>query len=205
MGFMNFGKKGTSKEIASLDIPPPPPIGGQKSQFPPKPQAEDIFKPFPPPENIFSQQPVFPAMQGQDKDFGVQAKDDSLALPNDIPLFQGQGEQKDTSFEDLFKPLPPPAVQQPEKKMAQPKILVAPIPRPAPSASSASPIFIEVTKYKRILNDLNGIKKSLKDTDEEINEIIGDINDEEKVFSALNAKLSDTEDKISKLEDSIFG
>jgi hypothetical protein len=224
MGFMKFGKKDKSNNMDELDIPPPPPIdsldnmgiqpGNKKDIFPskkmslpqmpnpPMPQAQQNFPPPPKPKENF-----FP--QKQDKfedmpptfdipDFRVSEKE---AIPEfsqldnpDIP--ESPQEKRTTSFDQLFKPLP--------DKTPQTRMSVMPKKESLPTYEGA-PLFIEVTKYKQILKDLNLIKRELKDTDEKISVIVGDINDEEKTFSSLNSTLNDIEKKLNSLEGSIFG
>ena len=73
-----------------------------------------------------------------------------------------------------------------------------------PSSVPGKQLFIEVGKYKVLLKDLNNLRKSLKESDEEVSELIGDINEEEKIFSDLHKNLSEVEKKLVELEQGLF-
>jgi hypothetical protein len=210
MGFMKFGKKEKINELDGLDIPPPPPLDAMSA--PQMPQA-----PFPtpkggmalPPQQGFRDMPMpgtFPPPkaafpQKQDMIFGNQdtSGQSMSSLPDDIPLFQkkvpdiNEPARPSESFENLFKP------SSIEQKSEAPDEA-----RQTQFKSLGQSIFIEVTSYKQILKDLSIVKKSLTDADAQINALVGDINDEEKMFSSLHSTLSDVEEKLGKLEGSIF-
>ena len=69
---------------------------------------------------------------------------------------------------------------------------------------SGKQVFIEVGRYKQLLKDLNNIKKSLKKSDDEVGELIGDISDEKNTFSNLHTSLSEIEKKLVELENGLF-
>ena len=66
-------------------------------------------------------------------------------------------------------------------------------------------IFIEVSKYRDIMAEISRVKKELKQSDKEVGDLIGDIEDEEKLFNALNSNLDDIEKRLAELDKTLFG
>ncbi len=210
MGF--FKKKDTNPKTSdSLDIPPPPPMdAGSSDQMPPPPPMQDI-----PPmggTDIPSPPSDFPPIGGGSADavppppgMELPPLDDAAGMPPpppgavplaadapELPPLDAPAQDKQDSFDDMLEPS------------------VAEESTPAPQAPSAAPIssggqvFVEVSSYKGILRDLNKVKKELKQSDDEVEEIAGDISNEEKTFAKLYGHLSDIEQKLSDLENSLF-
>jgi hypothetical protein len=207
MGFMNFGKNEKKNQMDDLDIPPPPPL--DNLGMPPPPPAmggqqvaksrmdEDLFPPLPPmnqgmggdiPKPDFGMPPA-PASEPT-LDFSME----SFQPQPTTPMFEKKEEPKkkeEKSYEEDYKPAP-------QREESRDMFAFHNI-------TADNSVFIEVTKYKKVVKDLNLLKKSLKDTDDKIDTIIGDISEEEKTFSSLHGILKDVEDKLHVLDDSIFG
>ena len=66
-------------------------------------------------------------------------------------------------------------------------------------------IFIEVSKYRDIMAEISRVKKELKQSDKEVGDLIGDIEDKEKLFNALNSNLDDIEKRLAELDKTLFG
>ena len=65
-------------------------------------------------------------------------------------------------------------------------------------------LFIEMNKYKGVIKQLNSIKKSLRQSDTELKSVVSDVDTEEKIFSNINAYLSEVEKSLVDLENSLF-
>lgn len=105
------------------------------------------------------------------------------------------GDTKLKPFNDIITDQPPP----PKMDHIRPSQGQVPIPR-----TTGKQVFIEVVKYKTLLKDLNNIQKALKQSGEDVNEIMGDIRDEEETFSNLHKNLSEVEKKLVELEEGLF-
>ena len=180
MGFMKFMGKDKNKELDdSLDIPPPPPIESAELEQSSPPKIPE------PKKDLFPSLPKEPL-----KETTPPVKHDFDIPPISVSS-KGFEEPKPKPFDELLKPI---------HKEEKPKPLFGEKTRPP----IAKPIFVEVTKYKQILKDLNNLKKSLKESNEEVTKIVGDISIEEKTFSTLHQNLSNVEKKLVQLEQSLF-
>ncbi|MCK5282316.1 MAG: hypothetical protein KAK00_02810 [Nanoarchaeota archaeon] len=220
MGFMNFMKKGTDTELDnSLDIPPPPPpIENSDSNQPffqadkAKAAFDEKMPPPPMPKAPHQDSPVsdqaqkhvfdIPPISSSDKlQIRPEQSPGQMGIPNDASsVFPGKKEQKPSmQFDEFLGSKSIPEEKQQKHlfgyKTKETKTLHA-IPE--------KQIFIEVTKYRRILKELNNMKKSLKQNDDEVSVLVGDLADEERTFSKLHSNLSEIEKKLVELESSIF-
>jgi hypothetical protein len=200
-----FKKKNKTDDLDGLDIPPPPPIESDSSKDTPKKEPATLDS-----LDVKSGMPEMPPLQADDsKDNTLSSGDDMKGidippisahsqmppLPKE-PVFpkQDKGLSEPKPFEDLFKP-PQEAHKEAPKEL--------PLRKPTHITEDKT-IFIEVTKYKQVLKDLNSLKKSLKESNTKVSDIVGDINDEEKIFSELHTNLSDIDQKLGQLENSLF-
>jgi len=214
MGFMKFGKK---KEEDKLDIPPPPPQDDMPPPLPglaPLPPMPDLPSPDP-----LQDQPNTPEMAPPMNDIPPPPPLDNLptmdttpipmpehhTLPEPKPEIQHTQIPDNNIFEETFNNMPTKGeLSETLPHQSPPRPLEEPTPKITPHLETNKRIFIEVTKYKRILKDLNNIKKELREADEEVTTLIKDINDEEDLFGTLHANLSDVEKKLIELEGSLF-
>lgn len=181
-------------EPPQKEAPFPGPGIGDKT-FPEKPQS-DILLPEQPKADILPPEQhkadILPPEQPVEHDFDIPSitKPD---VPTEKPISHEMPPKEDIHQEQAFHEL-----VQPKPQHTIHKEVLSP-------AGTLKPSFIEVERYRQILKDLNNIKKSCKDVDSEINEIIGDINDEEKTFTTLHSTLASVEEKLAQLEGDFFG
>jgi hypothetical protein len=210
MGFLTFGKK-DKNSLDDLDIPPPPPLENFDSSMDKKLnfQNQEAMPPMMPPlqpqqmqRNVQPpQQNIFPppSQAKMDEpsfdipDFKLDAK-----MPDDFSDFGKKeeiGKADKPSYEQLFKPLPTKMEIPKKQKVAE----LFP-----GNYSDSKQVFIEVGKYKNLLKDFAAVKKSLKQCDDELGNVVGVIDEEEKTFSKLHDTLLQVEEKLTQLEKGIF-
>jgi hypothetical protein len=186
-------------------VPPAPPRSKGNSQYmpPAENQSPDLGMPLS--NNSFDNNQLPPE----------QHDDTGIDIPP-IANLETDSKPARKSFGELFKspktepePVPEPESEPEPEPEPEPQDEPAPEPEPEPEepltrGTDGKRTFIEVNRYRQILKDLKNIRKSLKDSDGEISKIIGDINDEERIFSVLHATLTDVEQKLSRLENDFF-
>ncbi|MDO8480743.1 MAG: hypothetical protein Q7S65_02885 [Nanoarchaeota archaeon] len=205
MGFFGFGKKKQQEEM--LDIPPPPPMEGMPAQ---RQDSHDMpdFGSFPP---MGQDTHDFPEMH----DLPPLHDDFPPTMHDDFPPMNTQPDQRQPdlsrkSFAELFAPKQEswaPSMSQMSSSPPPMPSMPPPMPPQAPSMqrmASSRPLFVEIGKYREVIKELNTIKKSLRETDAEIKELVTDIEDEERTFTKLNKGLQDVEAKLSDLETCLF-
>ena len=205
MGLFGFGKK-KQQQDEMLDIPPPPPLEGM-SPLKPGPGAEDTYPPMSTQFEKTSDQ--FPPMDsGMDTHFEDMQSSPPELPPLDLPpLEPTKQELSRKSFAEMFEPkqeswAPPSQPWTPPAQQWTPPQM--PAPAPLPRMMSSKPLFVEIGKYRDVIKELNMIKKGLRESDEEIKELVSDIDDEEKTFAKLHKGLQDVEAKLADLEKCLF-
>jgi len=186
------------------DIPAPPSFPGNEEMPPPGPDLQNI----PPPPGLEQHDMPPPGLEQHDMPpSGLEQHD----MPG--PSFPPPGLDSMPHEEPTF---PPPEV--PQDKFPLPHELPNDFPPAHPDEPKEAkpfdtllhkpeigrPLFVEIGKYKGVLKDLNGVKKSLKLADDELSELVSDVQDEEKTFSKLHGSLVDVEKKLMELESSLF-
>jgi len=161
-----------------------------------KKKEEDLDIPPPPPMQSSSKNVLPPEASMKDWDIPPISKP---TMPDFDDLLK---EPQMTTPRVVIPPKPVPHKPEPKHipSMAAPS-MPAPMHRDIPEGK---PVFIEINKYKQALKDLGTVKSSLKQSDDEISELVGDITDEEKAFSKLHSRLSEVEKKLIELESSLF-
>jgi hypothetical protein len=227
-----FGKKKAKELDESLDIPPPPPVGAAPAKAEPKEEAEaapevgtggipplpkDITKapemagapeeagPAPMPEmQPMEAPPQQPAPQPIQRAPPPQAhvlppeepSQPSFEIPpisepaGGGPAMLPEEPEEEKPFEELFQPEEPARHPGMERGLGLP--------------AGGKEIFVELSNYRRILKDIDNIKKALKQSDAEVDELISDIKAEEDTFSGIHGNLTDVEDRLVQLEKTLF-
>lgn len=164
-------------------------------QIPPKPQDFSTLS-----------QNIQPSLEIQESDILDQSNLDfqPSSVGQDMPNLEEAMPQDDTtlfpekdimtsrkSFDELF----------PSSRTNK----FAPSPTFSRGVMESDRVFVEVNHYRELLRDLNLIKKSLKNSHQEVGNIIKDIDEEEKIFSTLHESLGEVQKKLAELETLLAG
>ena len=181
---MGFFKK--KKEKLDLDLPPPP-----------KPTTE-----LPSPKELKAIPPE--ETEAKDKFPPIH---DLKDLEKDIPPLP--------DLEELEKELPPlrklgkdelPKLKYPEKEPEQ--ISAGPIEKPELTQEERpklkGPVFVNVSSYKNVLNDLVLVRSKIKESENSLKRLSEIKNSKDKYFEQFRSRLEDLQRKSSYVDKSLF-
>ncbi len=188
-----FKKKETAEDSFDLPPPPPPPMEKDDFELPQMPDQKQfgLGNDFSEDQQLRPLEPLsMPSLSSQPPLAQKQAP--VFPAPQKPQLWQAPMAMPENIFpksQSRPEPLPP---FMPERNA------------PPTQSLPQSQIFVEVTRYKNLLKDLNKVKKDLKDSDKEVMDIFGDSNQEEKILSHLSDTFTEVSQKLTELEQSLF-
>jgi hypothetical protein len=193
---MGLFKKKQTVNNDMMDIPPPPPMEGfSQDNSIPLPDAPQFGEQAPlPPDQQIPGMDDFPLPPMPEENQNMLPPEQETRNAFEIPPIKAKVNseapkaKKPSAFESLKEEATPE--EHHDIKSA--------------NFSAGNNTFIEVGKYRQILRELDNIKKSIKVSNDEVNALVNEINEEEKVFASLNNSLTSIEKKLSQLDETIF-
>ncbi len=189
---MGFFKK--KKEKLDLDLPPPPKPTSELPSLKEKTKELEVGSP----EKIEAKDKFPPIHDLKDLEKDIPPLPDLEELEKELPPLRKLGK-------DELPKLKYPEIEQ-EKEPEQ--ISAGPIEKPELTQEERpklkGPVFVNVSSYKNVLNDLVLVRSKIKESENSLKRLSEIKNSKDKYFEQFRSKLEDLQRKSSYVDKSLF-